>query len=82
SSTEDCLEWWRTNGDRYPVVARLARKWLGCVATSVPSERDFPTGRNVMSAKRTALDAELVRDLVFISENVWQMSPIIKNPKW
>eukprot|EP00644_Phytophthora_capsici_P002977 jgi/Phyca11/102671/e_gw1.7.934.1 len=61
--------WWKANGDDYPNLRRLARKWLGTVATSVPSERAFSTSGNVITVKRSSLKAAMVRDLVFIAEN-------------
>ncbi|EGZ24271.1 hypothetical protein PHYSODRAFT_482887, partial [Phytophthora sojae] len=65
----DPLVWWSVNGHNYPSLALLARKWLGCVATSVPSERAFSTAGNAVTAKRCQMDVNLVRDLVFIAEN-------------
>ena len=43
----------------------MARKYLGVVATSVPSERLFSTAGNIVSAKRSAMDPENVESLVF-----------------
>jgi hypothetical protein len=37
----DPLVWWRGMKDRFPRVARAARKWLSVTATSTPSERVF-----------------------------------------
>lgn len=69
SHKQDPLEWWRANALKYPVLAELARQWLCCVATSVPSERAFSRGGNVVTAKRCALTPEIVRDTIFIAEN-------------
>ncbi|TYZ65311.1 hypothetical protein PybrP1_000095 [[Pythium] brassicae (nom. inval.)] len=38
SPKADPLSWWRINTRVYPILAALAREWLGCVATPVPSE--------------------------------------------
>lgn len=65
----DPLDWWRKQGGLYPYMAPLARKWLACVATSVPSERAFSTAGNIVSSKRGALEPSMVRDLIFIHEN-------------
>ncbi|KAE8970563.1 hypothetical protein PR002_g27080 [Phytophthora rubi] len=61
--------WWEVNGRNYPNLRRLARKWLGTVATSVPSERAFSTSGNILTVKRSSLKPDLVRDLVFLAEN-------------
>jgi hypothetical protein len=65
----DPFLWWKNNHSKYPLIAKLARKWLGTVATSVPSERAFSTSGNTVTAKRCSLSLGLVRDVVFISEN-------------
>ncbi|GMF37317.1 unnamed protein product [Phytophthora fragariaefolia] len=67
--SNDPLLWWKCRSIHFPVLSQLARKWLGCVATSVPSERAFSTAGNIVSAKRSALDPDAVRDLIFIHEN-------------
>jgi hypothetical protein len=69
SHKQDPLDWWCVNVQKYPVLAELARQWLCCVATSVPSERAFSRGGNVVTAKRCALTPEIVRDTIFIAEN-------------
>ncbi|KAF1318793.1 Electron transfer flavoprotein beta subunit, partial [Globisporangium splendens] len=65
----DPFEWWRAHAGRFPTLEKLARKWHCCVATSVPSERAFSTGQNTVTARRSSLGPELVRDLVFVAEN-------------
>ena len=48
----------------------MAQKYLGIVASSVPSERLFSTAGNVVDAKRAALLPENVNKLVFLHENL------------
>jgi Holliday junction resolvase RusA-like endonuclease len=67
--TVDPLNWWKNNKEKYPRMAVLARKWLGCVATSVSSERAFSTSGNTVTARRTSLHPSMVRDIVFIAQN-------------
>lgn len=71
-TSDDPFDWWRVNQHKYPNLSRLARKWLGVVATSVPSERAFSTSGNVVTVKRSSLAPDMVRDLVFVSEN-WRV---------
>ena len=40
----------------YPHLSNMARKYLGIVATSVPSERLFSITGNIVNAKRSLLD--------------------------
>ncbi|KAG3004466.1 hypothetical protein PC128_g8257 [Phytophthora cactorum] len=68
-SKTDPFEWWRAHKSVYPNLSKLARKWLGAVATSVPSERAFATSGNVVTVKRSSLTPAMVRDLVFVGEN-------------
>ncbi|KAJ8564202.1 hypothetical protein ON010_g7145 [Phytophthora cinnamomi] len=63
------FDWWRGNQHKYCYLSRLARKWLGTVATSVASERAFSNSGNIVTVRRCSLAPELVRDLVFIAEN-------------
>lgn len=41
------LQWWNLN--KY-ILARLAQKYLGIVATPIPSERVFSAAGNILSA--------------------------------
>eukprot|EP00644_Phytophthora_capsici_P018047 jgi/Phyca11/547549/estExt2_Genewise1Plus.C_PHYCAscaffold_250206 len=65
----DPFEWWRIHNRTYPNLSRLARKWMGVVATTVPSELAFSTSGTVATVKRSSLASSKVRDLVFVSEN-------------
>ncbi|POM75749.1 LOW QUALITY PROTEIN: Hypothetical protein PHPALM_7105 [Phytophthora palmivora] len=71
-SSYDPLMWWYANHSKYTNLSRLARKWLGAVATSIPSERAFSTSENMLTAKRSSLAPGMVRDLVFIAHN-WRI---------
>lgn len=71
---EKPLEWWRLHHQSYPHLAKMARKYLGVVVTSVPSERLFSTTGTIFSAKRAALDPENVETLVFLHDNLPSLS--------
>jgi hypothetical protein len=62
--------WWRVNSHRFPMLCELARKWMGCMGTSVPSERVFSTGGKIVSIKRCSLTPEIAEDLAFIAHNI------------
>ena len=64
------LEWWSSRTHAFPNLATMAQKYLGIVASSVPSERLFSTAGNIVNAKRAALSPENVNKLVFLHENL------------
>jgi hypothetical protein len=53
---EDVLEWWKRHADDYPCLSRIARDYLAIPATSVPAERVFSGGANLITNKRGSLD--------------------------
>jgi len=70
---DDCpLIWWKTNKTRFPVLSKLAKKYLAVPATSTPSERLFSEAGNVMTIKRTQLAPNMLENLVFCKKN-WRL---------
>ena len=63
------LLWWRKQSITLKLLAPVARKWLGCIASSVPSERAFSSAGNTVTAKRASLGDDMVRDILFLHEN-------------
>ena len=63
---EHPLEWWRNESSQYPLVAQLARRYLSVCATSVPAERVFSCGGNIVSDKRSCLKPDKVDNVVFL----------------
>lgn len=63
------LVWWRNNAKRFPIIARLAKKYLCMQGSSTPSERVFSTCGNTVTVKRNALDPENVDMLVYLYQN-------------
>ena len=67
---DDCpLMWWKTNKTRFPVLSKLAKKYLAIPATSTPSERLFSEAENIMTIKRTQLAPNMLENLVFCKKN-------------
>ncbi|OWZ10589.1 hypothetical protein PHMEG_00016536 [Phytophthora megakarya] len=62
--------WWKTHHVNFPIIATLARKWLGCVEASVPPERTFPTAGNTFTKRRNALQTDTICAIIFIAQNV------------
>ncbi|KAI7789400.1 putative zinc finger BED domain-containing protein 1-like [Triplophysa rosa] len=53
SLTEDPLKWWHIHEAIFPLLAKLAQKYLSIRGTSVSAERVFSTAGNVITAKRS-----------------------------
>ena len=49
---------------------QIVKKYFCIQATSCSSERTFSTGGNVVTNKRTKLDAENVHMMVYIKDNL------------
>lgn len=79
-STEDPLGWWKKHLDKFPKLARIARKYLAIPATSVSSERLFSDAGNLISSKRTSLDPALVSKMLFLKRNMNTMQ--VFAPEW
>lgn len=63
------LTWWAENGKRYPMISKLAKKYLCIPSTSTPSERAFSTAGNIITSKRNCLAGETAKWLIFLSHN-------------
>ena len=64
------LDWWKVNGRRFPLLARLSRKYLAITATSTPAERVFSVAGLIVSRLRASLSPEHVDMLVFLNKNM------------
>lgn len=62
----DPLKWWRKQSNLDP-LKQVARRYLGCPATSVPSERVFSVAGNIVNKRRASLSGENVEMLVCLS---------------
>jgi hypothetical protein len=61
------LEWWLQSANRYPTLARLARRFLCIPATSARSERVFSqAGLTIATARARILPDLAGDDLVFL----------------
>ncbi|KAL4006664.1 vitamin D 25-hydroxylase [Sarotherodon galilaeus] len=69
-SETDPLERWKQHETNFPLVARLARKYLCIPATSSSSERAFSASGNIITCKRSCLKPNTVDQLVFLALNL------------
>ena len=63
------LQWWQLQHHQFPLLAKLARKYLCVCATSVPSERLFSTDGKIVHG-RSQLKPDKVNELIFLAENL------------
>jgi hypothetical protein len=69
---DDVLEFWRSSGDKFYHLKRLAQIVLAIPATSTPSEQVFSTTGLILNAKRTMLAPENVGKIQIQSRSeVW-----------
>ena len=69
-SHADPLVWWRDNSVRFPLLSKVARKYMTICATSIPSERVFSAAGNVVTSFRASLKPDKVNMLVFLAKNM------------
>jgi hypothetical protein len=56
----DLLSWWKVNSHRFPVVSRMAKKFLTVPATSVSSKSTFSTRGRTLDDYRSSLSPSMV----------------------
>jgi hypothetical protein len=74
-SNMDPFQWWRNNEKNFPILFRVARKYLGIPATSVPSKRLFSDAGNQITVERNRLKADTVNELLFLKRNMEYINP-------
>ena len=70
------FEWWANKKIKYPILSKIARIYLVVPATSTPSERLFSDAGNLLSAKRSRMDAELFKRMMFLKKNALKINSI------
>ena len=60
--------WWRLNKDKYPHIAKLARKYLSVQGTSTPSERVMSDMGLILNKKRLSMSDENFRMLMYLGD--------------
>lgn len=74
--TQNAFEWWMNKKSKYPILARLARIYLAVPATSTPSERLFSNAGNLLTSKRSRINAELFKRMMFLKKNASKVNNI------
>lgn len=68
--SEDPLSWWSKNQMMFPLISKLAKRYLCIPGTSVSAERVFSTARDIVTAQRSTLASEHVDQLLFLHKNL------------
>jgi hypothetical protein len=66
------FKWWASQESRFPILSKLAKKYLAIPASSASSERLFSDAGNVMTVRRTNLLPSTFEHLVFCKRN-WRL---------
>jgi hypothetical protein len=59
----DTLLWWRANAERFPGIAKIARKYLCMQPSSAASERAFSLTGHIVGRRRTGLSIQTLEAL-------------------
>ena len=68
--TGNPLKWWKCHHQRFPVLAKIAQRYLSAPPTSVPSERLFSGAGLVYDDKRSRLNPNMAESLLLIRYNL------------
>ena len=64
---ESPLQWWNLEASCMPLLSSAACKYLSVCATSVPSERVFSIGGNVVQSKQNSIKPHKVYQVIFLA---------------
>lgn len=65
----DPLVWWHGQEQNFPILSKLAKKYLAVYACSTSSERLFSDAGNLLTAKRTRMSPNLFKKIMFLKRN-------------
>jgi len=63
---DNVLAWWKLRATQFPIVSKLARKYLGVPSSSASVERLFSLAGNVISDERSSFDSHNAEALIFL----------------
>lgn len=63
------LDWWKSHETVFPRLAKVARRFLSCQATSAASERVFSRSGGIATKTRNRLSGSTLQMLTFLKDN-------------
>lgn len=67
----DILNWWKTNGLKYPIMQMIARDFLAIPISTVASESSFSTGGRILTPHRSRLRPDTLEALMCVQDWLW-----------
>lgn len=64
----DILRWWKLNGPKFPILARMAQDILAIPTSSVASENSFSKCRRIITDTRSSLNDDSVETLMCVKD--------------
>jgi hypothetical protein len=64
------LKYWKVHQFDYPILAAMAKDYLTVQASSVPSERAFSSGTDLVTADRCSLTGKTIEMTQFLKINL------------
>ena len=64
------FEWWKQRKNCYPLMAKMARKYLAVQGTSTPAERVISRLGAILTKRRQSMSGELFSEIMFLSDTI------------
>ena len=61
---------WKINETKYPLLTKIAKKYLTCPISSFASEREFEVASDISGGERIKLLPENIEMLLFLKYNL------------
>ena len=67
---EDVLAFWKSKKYEYPILSAMAKDYLTVQASSVPAERAFSSGVDLVTPARCSLSGKTIEMTQFLKFNI------------
>ena len=66
----DVFKYWKNNEYQFPILAKMARDYLIIQASSVPAERAFSSGTDLVTANRCSMTGKTIEITQFLKMRI------------